>query len=79
MNKITVQEYYKLLKSHDWYYEFSNSHLKWQKGKENETKLKNLGCFDIKLKKMYEDFVAYHNERIDGNLNIHQPKLENYL
>jgi len=36
---MTIQEFYKLLNSHDWQYHFSDDHRQWQRGREQRAQI----------------------------------------
>jgi hypothetical protein len=80
MQKLSIEEYFAELKKHDWFYEFSEDHTKWTKGKDNETRLKNLGCYELVYKEMYEDFVKFYDFKVENlKHRVPEPKLEDYL
>lgn len=39
---ITLQEFYDLLKTHDWSYQYSDDHRQWTKGRDEEQRLKSI-------------------------------------
>ena len=39
---MTIQEFYKLLNSHDWKYEFSDDHSQWQRGREQRKQIERV-------------------------------------
>lgn len=40
--ELTLQEYEKMLKRHDWHYEYSDDHSVWKRGNEAHKELKRL-------------------------------------
>ena len=40
--QLTIDEYRKLLKRHDWYYEYSDDHSVWKQGQRAELALREI-------------------------------------
>ena len=54
---MSEDEYLKLLKGHDWYYQYSDDHGVWRKGSQSAKNLVNLANNDAKLKSLYTDYI----------------------
>lgn len=42
MNDITLSKYYDMLANHDWYYDYSDDHSVWQKGRDASSQLRRI-------------------------------------
>ena len=54
---MSEDDYLKLLKAHDWTYQYSDDHGVWRKGSQAAQNLVNLANNDAKLKSLYTDYI----------------------
>ena len=77
---LEIEPYYALLRKHDWYYENSDSHQKYQDGHAFLKMLNELAATEKIYKQMLDDF---HNHYFSGEpwgtKKKPFPKLEKYL
>lgn len=57
---MTLEEYQKELKKHDWYYFYSDSNSVVFKGQDNEKRLKELAKTDESFKTAFEEEYIKH-------------------
>lgn len=57
MTENTENEYAKLLRDHDWHYEFSDDHRWYKKGLAERTELRRIANTSEQFKLMYEKAV----------------------
>jgi len=69
-----VKDYYARLNAHDWFYDYSDDHRVWCKGKEERSELYRGFDIDPLFEKMYNDFYEY----ISGKRDL-KPQLEDYV
>lgn len=41
-NKVTLSKYYDMLSGHDWYYDYSDDHGVWQRGRDASEHLRRI-------------------------------------
>lgn len=56
---ITLKDYYEQLRSHDWYYQYSDDGWVYNRGTESETRVRNLAKQSPEHQKMYDEFRAH--------------------
>ena len=79
---MTVEEYFKELRSHDWFYEYSDDHSVWKRGLENLSKLNLLAKENDQFALMMSDYVRYINAIIMNGPQQEEvsiPELKDYL
>ncbi len=54
---MSEEDYLKLLKGHDWYYQYSDDHSVWKRGSEAAQRLTTLAKNDAKLKDLYNNYI----------------------
>ncbi len=54
---MSEEDYLKLLKGHDWYYQYSDDHSVWKRGSEAAQRLITLAKNDAKLKDLYNNYI----------------------
>lgn len=54
-----LEEYIKALMHHDWFYDYSDDHGVWRKGKENQDKLFALSHSGEAFKMAYDSISKY--------------------
>jgi len=42
LNDITLSKYYDMLTGHDWYYDYSDDHSVWQRGRDASEQLRRI-------------------------------------
>jgi hypothetical protein len=57
---MTLQEYYKELKQHDWYYDWSDDHTVWTKGRDNLNRLIGITRESRQHEELYIMFKEHH-------------------
>lgn len=79
---MTIEEFYKLLSTHDWFYSYSDDSRVFYKGESQSTKIINVLKCTPEFKKLYDD---YYNHIWSGNIStqrpvkLPKPKLEDYI
>jgi len=73
---MTIEEFYKLLQSHDWYYYFSDDPSVYDKGKASHTAIVSAVKTYPTLKLLYKDYQIYAFRGRDNTLK--EPRLEDY-
>ena len=73
---MTIEEFYKLLQSHDWYYYFSDDPSVYDKGKASHTAIVSAVKTYPTLKLLYQDYQIYAFR--GRNSKMSEPKLEDY-
>ena len=59
--KMTLTEFYDVLNSFDWYYDFSDDHRVWKRGESGKAKILAMITEGGKeFKDLYDGFVAHH-------------------
>lgn len=79
---MTVEEYFKELRSHDWFYEYSDDHSVWRKGLDNRSKLYSLAKENDVFALMLNDYNHYINAVIMNGPQQEEvsiPELKDYL
>ena len=59
-------DYLELLKAHDWFYEYSDDHEAWKKGRANEQYLINLAQNNEAFQLMFER----HKQQVMGEYGL---------
>jgi hypothetical protein len=70
---MNLVEYFKELQSHDWYYEYSDDHSVWTKGKNNLGRLQAAAQENEAMLRMYNDYADYVFNKMP------KPVIENYI
>ena len=70
-----LEQYYKDLEKHDWYYNYSDDHRAWTKGLNESKRLQAICQEDDTLSKMYTDFCNW----VNNPREIKKPQLEDYI
>ena len=58
-----MQEYLDLLKSHDWFHEYSDDHSVWKRGREQRARL-------LELKGQYDTEYVYWNRYAPDHFKV---------
>lgn len=75
---MNVADYFKALKGHDWYYEYSDDHRVWTRGRDNSRKLQAIAQEQPVLSRMYRDYADWiYMSPKERDCKI-PPKLEDY-
>lgn len=56
---MTIEEFYKLLETHDWSYQYSDDHSVWRRGRQRGEQLLRLAETNDTFKQLWEDFRAW--------------------
>lgn len=54
-----LKDFYRMLGYHDWYYEYSDDHRVWTKGRDAKDTLERIAKESPEHKKLYEEFAKY--------------------
>jgi hypothetical protein len=65
-NKLTVEEYSKVLEEHDWYFSYSDDHRVWKKGHDQSTYINKLAEQDPALREALQQFLRARNMLADN-------------
>ena len=61
MNDITLSKYYDMLTYHDWYYDYSDDHSVWQRGRDASENLRRIAETNGKeFKDLRDGFRAHY-------------------
>lgn len=72
---MSIEEYYKKLEQHDWFYNYSDDHRVWLRGVEQRKELQALCQENDVLTKMYGQYAVY----MDNPRELRKPLIEDYL
>jgi hypothetical protein len=70
---MNLVEYFKELQSHDWYYEYSDDHSVWTRGKNNSRRLQSAAQENEVMLRMYKDYADYVFNKMP------KPVIETYI
>ena len=56
-----IREYFKELRYHDWYYEYSDDYRVWKRGSDNSDMLRNKSHQNVTYRRMYKEFIEWMN------------------
>ena len=59
---MTLQEFYDLLKVHDWSYQYSDDHRYWTKGRDQDNMIHHIldgNSKDLRFRKLYDEYQAW--------------------
>ncbi len=58
---ISLQEFYDLLKAHDWSYQYSDDHRHWSRGRDEHQQLQNIvrSYKGTAYEKLYNDYRTW--------------------
>ena len=71
---MSIEDYYNLLVGFDWYYEYSDDHRVWTRGKEESRKIQAIAQEDTVVSRMYSEYAHY----ISNPKYERKPLLEDY-
>lgn len=78
---MTNEEFFRMLESHDWFYEYSDDHGVWTKGKENKKRIQATAQENPLFSRMYSEYVEYINAVVSHGPNqekVARPFFEDY-
>jgi hypothetical protein len=58
---MTKEEYYDLLKSHDWFYEMSDDYSAYSRGLNERGELQQLAKDNHEFFQMYSEWICWYN------------------
>lgn len=78
--EITIEEYYRLLKAHDWYYEFSDDHRVWKEGQRKSDYLRKVADLksdlgDNSFSSLLKSFQDWYFASVSEARSIPMPSL----
>jgi len=56
-----IREYFKQLRYHDWYYNYSDDHRVWKAGSANYDLIRDKSKENVTYKRMYNEFTKWMN------------------
>jgi len=56
-----IREYFKQLRYHDWYYNYSDDHRVWKAGSANYDLIRDKSKENVIYKRMYNEFTKWMN------------------
>ena len=56
-----IREYFKQLRYHDWYYNYSDDHRVWKAGSANYDLIRDRSKENLTYKRMYNEFTKWMN------------------
>jgi hypothetical protein len=74
-----IQEFFKLLENHDWYYQYSDDHRAWSKGRNESLRLQSIIQEVPLYTTMYLTMSDYMFKPLEERKDLVKPKLEDYL
>ena len=72
-------DYLDELRRHDWYYNYSDDHSVWTKGRNNAHRLQSIAAEGGILGKIYEDYSKWVFMDRSERENTPEPTLVNYI
>ena len=75
---MSIEEFFTKLQHHDWYYDYSDDHSVWTRGKNESRAIRNLCQENELFTRMYTDFADYMFKHESRSI-VDEPKLEDYL
>tara|TARA_X000000950_G_scaffold283858_2_gene385667 strand:+ start:1888 stop:2121 length:234 start_codon:yes stop_codon:yes gene_type:complete len=76
---MTPQEYFEELTKHDWYYDYSDDHRVWTKGRENLKRIQAIAQEIPLFSQMYQDYSNWIFLPLDERQTAKEPKIKDYL
>lgn len=55
----SLSSFYDTLRYHDWYYEYSDDHRVWSKGRDDYAKIQQIAKESPEHKALFEDYSNY--------------------
>ena len=74
-----IQEFFKLLENHDWFYQYSDDHRAWEKGRKEGQRLQSIIQEVPLYTTMYLAMSDYMFKPLEERKDLVKPKLEDYL
>ena len=71
---MNIEQFYKACAQMDWFYDYSDDHSVWTRGKERDNELRRIAEGSPILEKIYSDF-RYRYTRGE----IERPQLSDYI
>lgn len=62
----SLREYWNMLASHDWFYEYSDDHSVWRRGNAAESTLRLHAAQSPEHRALYDEFREHHFGRMYG-------------
>ena len=61
VSRENIREYFKQLRYHDWYYNYSDDHRVWKAGSANYDLIRDKSKENLTYKRMYNEFTKWMN------------------
>jgi len=74
-----ASEFFKLLEKHDWFYQYSDDHRAWTKGRDEAGRLQAIIQEDPLFTRMYLAYSDYMFKPLDERENLERPQLKDFL
>lgn len=58
-SEVSLNDFYDMLEKHDWYYEFSDDHRAWKKGRLEYQKIKAIAAISPEYRQLHEDWTKH--------------------
>ena len=58
-----IREYFKKLRYHDWYYEYSDDYRVWRQGSINFNLIRDMSKENDTYMKMFNEFITWMNSK----------------
>jgi hypothetical protein len=72
-------EFFKLLESHDWYYQYSDDHRAWEKGNKESKRLQSIIQEDSLYTNMYLAMSDYMFKPLEEREGLERPQLKDFI
>lgn len=72
-------EFFKLLESHDWYYQYSDDHRAWEKGNKESKRLQSIIQEDSLYTNMYLAMSDYMFKPLEEREGLKRPQLKDFI
>ena len=72
-------EFFKLLESHDWYYQYSDDHRAWEKGNKESKRLQSIIQEDSLYTNMYLAMSDYMFKTLEEREGLKRPQLKDFI
>lgn len=72
-------EFFKLLESHDWYYQYSDDHRAWEKGSKESKRLQSIIQEDSLYTNMYLAMSDYMFKPLEEREGLKRPQLKDFI
>jgi len=74
-----ASEFFSLLEKHDWYYNYSDDHRAWEKGKNESHRLQAIIQEHSLFTRMYLAYSDYMFKPLEEREGLERPQLKDFL